>query len=389
MKEESNIKGSLLDSHRIDWQMVSAIIIVSLIGIMTLWSGSIGFAIRNGGPNSIIAKQAILYVVSLICMAIAAAIPIKLLRAVLPIAVVLCVIGLSLPLFSPLGMTINKAHRWIRIGSFSLQPSEIWKPVMVLYLASFLEKRKERLVESGLITFPAIILVIVSAVLIFLQQDFSTSILVLAVAFAMLYLAGTPFIFMTNLALFLILYGALMIFSSQYRVQRLVGFLMPDQHTQTVNYQMYSALRAIRAGGIWGKGVGLGTLKFSSIPEVQSDFIFAAFVEEAGFAGVLMVMGLWFFILVRAGRRLIVSDYFSRLAGFGIITLLSLQVLLNLAVVTGVMPTTGLALPFFSAGGSAILMSAISCGILINLSRSGQTETIMSASFRQKGAAYD
>jgi len=102
-----------------------------------------------------------------------------------------------------------------------------------------------------------------------------------------------------------------------------------------------------------------------------------------------MFMGLWFFILVRAGRRLIVSDYFSRLAGFGIITLLSLQVLLNLAVVTGVMPTTGLALPFFSAGGSAILMSAISCGILINLSRSGQTETIMSAGFRQKGAAYD
>jgi cell division protein FtsW len=389
MKEESKIKSSLLDSHRIDWQMVSAIIIVSLIGIMTLWSGSIGFAIRNGGPNSIIAKQAILYVVSLICMAIAAAIPIKLLRAVLPIAVVLCVIGLSLPLFSPLGMTINKAHRWIRIGSFSLQPSEIWKPVMVLYLASFLEKRKERLVESGLTAFPAIILVIVSAVLIFLQQDFSTSILVLAVAFAMLYLAGTPFIFMTNLALFLILYGALMIFSSQYRVQRLVGFLMPDQHTQTVNYQMYSALRAIRAGGIWGKGVGLGTLKFSSIPEVQSDFIFAAFVEEAGFAGVLMVMGLWFFILVRAGRRLIVSDYFSRLAGFGIITLLSLQVLLNLAVVTGVMPTTGLALPFFSAGGSAILMSAISCGILINLSRSSRTEMIMRAAFRRKGAAYD
>ena len=159
MKEESKIKSSLLDSHRIDWQMVSAIIIVSLIGIMTLWSGSIGFAIRNGGPNSIIAKQAILYVVSLICMAIAAAIPIKLLRAVLPIAVVLCVIGLSLPLFSPLGMTINKARRWIRIGSFSLQPSEIWKPVMVLYLASFLERRKERLVESGLIAFPAIILV--------------------------------------------------------------------------------------------------------------------------------------------------------------------------------------------------------------------------------------
>lgn len=389
MKEKSKSKSLLIDSHRIDWQMVCAIIIVSLIGIMTLWSGSIGFAIRNGGPNSVIIKQAILYAASLICMAVAAVIPMKLLRAVLPVAVVLCVIGLSLPIFSPLGMTINRARRWIRIGSFSLQPSEIWKPVMVLYLASFLEKRKERLVESGLVALPAIVLVIISAVLIFLQQDFSTSILVLAIAFAMLYLAGTPFLFMSNLALFLILYGALMIFSSQYRVQRLVGFLMPEQHTQTVNYQMYSALRAIRSGGVWGKGVGLGTLKISSIPEVQSDFIFAAFVEESGFAGVLVVMGLWSFILIRAGRILIGSDYFSRLAGFGMITLLSLQVLLNLAVVTGVMPTTGLALPFFSAGGSALLMSAISCGILINLSRSGQTETGMRAALRKEGAAYD
>lgn len=389
MKEESKSKSLLIDSHRIDWQMVCAIIIVSLIGIMTLWSGSIGFAIRNGGSNSVIIKQAILYAASLICMAVAAVIPMKLLRAVLPVAVVLCVIGLSLPIFSPLGMTINRARRWIRIGSFSLQPSEIWKPVMVLYLASFLEKRKERLVESGLVALPAIVLVIISAVLIFLQQDFSTSILVLAIAFAMLYLAGTPFLFMSNLALFLILYGALMIFSSQYRVQRLVGFLMPEQHTQTVNYQMYSALRAIRSGGVWGKGVGLGTLKISSIPEVQSDFIFAAFVEESGFAGVLVVMGLWSFILIRAGRILIGSDYFSRLAGFGMITLLSLQVLLNLAVVTGVMPTTGLALPFFSAGGSALLMSAISCGILINLSRSGQTETGMRAALRKEGAAYD
>ncbi len=389
MKEESKSKSLRIDSHRIDWQMVCAIIIVSLIGIMTLWSGSIGFAIRNGGSNSVIIKQAILYAASLICMAVAAVIPMKLLRAVLPVAVVLCVIGLSLPIFSPLGMTINRARRWIRIGSFSLQPSEIWKPVMVLYLASFLEKRKERLVESGLVALPAIVLVIISAVLIFLQQDFSTSILVLAIAFAMLYLAGTPFLFMSNLALFLILYGALMIFSSQYRVQRLVGFLMPEQHTQPVNYQMSSALRAIRSGGVWGKGVGLGTLKISSIPEVQSDFIFAAFVEESGFAGVLVVMGLWSFILIRAGRILIGSDYFSRLAGFGMITLLSLQVLLNLAVVTGVMPTTGLALPFFSAGGSALLMSAISCGILINLSRSGQTETGMRAALRREGAAYD
>ncbi|GAB6277815.1 MAG: putative peptidoglycan glycosyltransferase FtsW [Rectinema sp.] len=390
MKKESISVQHSLESHQTDWQMIGAILVVSLIGLCALWSGSIGFAIRNGGgPYSIISKQVILYVISLACMGIMAVIPIKLLRAVLPIAVVVGIVGLALPVVTPLGVTINNARRWIRIGSFTLQPSELWKPVMVLYLASFLEKRKERVAESGVATIPAILLVAASVVLIYLQQDFSTSILVLAIALAMLFLAGTPIVFIGSLSLFSVLYGALMIFSSQYRVQRLVGFLMPDHHVHTVNYQMYSALRAIRAGGLWGKGIGLGTLKISSIPEVQSDFIFAAFVEEVGFIGVVVVMALWAFILVRAGKRLSRADYFSKLAGFGLIALLSLQILLNLSVVTGVMPTTGLALPFFSSGGSAALMSAISCGILINLSRGAELAINPGMAFAMKGVAHD
>lgn len=380
MKKDSGAEYSLI-SRWTDWQMISAILVVSLIGLSALWSGSIGFAIRNGGPYSIIGKQAVLYALSLACMGIAAIVPLRLLRALLPVAVLLGIVGLALPIVTPLGLTINGGRRWIGIGSFTLQPSELWKPIMVLYLASFLEKRKERVVESGVATLPAIFMVAISAILIFLQQDFSTSIMVLGIALAMLFLAGTPLVFIGSLSLFSILYGVLMIFSSQYRVQRLVGFLMPDQHARTVNYQMYSALRAIRAGGLWGKGVGLGSLKISSIPEVQSDFIFAAFVEEAGLIGVVLVVALWVFILVRAGARLSGADYFSKLAGFGLIALLSLQILLNLAVVTGIMPTTGLALPFFSSGGSAALMSAISCGILINLSRGCERV--------ENGAAHD
>jgi len=389
MKKESGPVEYNLESRQTDWQMIGAILVVSLIGLFALWSGSIGFAIRNGGPYSIIGKQIILYLVSLACMGIMAVMPIKFLRAILPVAVVIGIVGLALPIVTPLGVTINNARRWIGIGTFTLQPSELWKPVMVLYLASFLEKRKERVVESGVATLPAIFMVAIAAVLIYLQQDFSTSILVLAIALAMLFIAGTPLVFIGSLGLFSLLYGALMIFSSQYRVQRLVGFLMPDHHAQTLNYQMYSALRAIRAGGLWGKGIGLGSLKISSIPEVQSDFIFAAFVEEVGLIGVVVVMALWGFILVRAGKRLSRADYFSKLAGFGLIALLSLQVLLNLAVVTGVMPTTGLALPFFSSGGSAALMSAISCGVLINLSRGSELAVHPGMTFAVKGAAHD
>lgn len=389
MQKESRTDRQDLQQRQIDWQMIAAIIVLSMIGLFALWSGSIGFAIRNGGPNSIIGKQAILYAVSLVFMALVAVLPVRFLRGVLPFVVAIGIVGLALPVFSPLGVTINNARRWIRIGSFTLQPSELWKPVLVLYLASFLEKRKEHIVESGMATFPALVLVGLSAFLIYLQQDFSTSILVVAIALAMLYLAGTPLVFIASLGFFSLLYGGLMIFSSQYRIERLVGFLMPDHHAHTVNYQMYSALRAIRAGGLWGKGIGLGSLKISSIPEVQSDFIFAAFVEEAGFIGVTVVLALWAFIMVRAGKGLARTDYFSKLAGFGLITLLSSQMLLNLAVVTGIVPTTGLALPFFSSGGSAALMTSITCGVLINLSGSHEKIAHSEMSFVMKGAAHD
>lgn len=389
MQKESRTDRQDPQQRQIDWQMIAAIIVLSMIGLFALWSGSIGFAIRNGGPNSIIGKQAILYAVSLVFMALVAVLPVRFLRGVLPFVVAIGIVGLALPVFSPLGVTINNARRWIRIGSFTLQPSELWKPVLVLYLASFLEKRKEHIVESGMATFPALVLVGLSAFLIYLQQDFSTSILVVAIALAMLYLAGTPLVFIASLGFFSLLYGGLMIFSSQYRIERLVGFLMPDHHAHTVNYQMYSALRAIRAGGLWGKGIGLGSLKISSIPEVQSDFIFAAFVEEAGFIGVTVVLALWAFIMVRAGKGLAKTDYFSKLAGFGLITLLSSQMLLNLAVVTGIVPTTGLALPFFSSGGSAALMTSITCGVLINLSGSHEKIAHSEMSFVMKGAAHD
>ncbi|MDQ7795193.1 MAG: putative peptidoglycan glycosyltransferase FtsW [Spirochaetia bacterium] len=389
MQKESRTDRQDPQQRQIDWQMIAAIIVLSMIGLFALWSGSIGFAIRNGGPNSIIGKQAILYAVSLVFMALVAVLPVRFLRGVLPFVVAIGIVGLALPVFSPLGVMINNARRWIRIGSFTLQPSELWKPVLVLYLASFLEKRKEHIVESGMATFPALVLVGLSAFLIYLQQDFSTSILVVAIALAMLYLAGTPLVFIASLGFFSLLYGGLMIFSSQYRIERLVGFLMPDHHAHTVNYQMYSALRAIRAGGLWGKGIGLGSLKISSIPEVQSDFIFAAFVEEAGFIGVTVVLALWAFIMVRAGKGLARTDYFSKLAGFGLITLLSSQMLLNLAVVTGIVPTTGLALPFFSSGGSAALMTSITCGVLINLSGSHEKIAHSEMSFVMKGAAHD
>lgn len=373
----------------IDWQLVAAIIVFSLIGLLALWSGSIGFAIRHGGTYAVVGKQALIYAISLIVMAICAVLPERLLRMLVPMMVIAGLIGLLLPIATPLGLEINGARRWIRAGSFTLQPSELWKPVMVLYLAHFLDRRKSLIEESSISALPAVIMSGVSALLIFFQNDFSTSMLIIMVMLAVLFIGGVSLKFVLSLVVIGTLYGFLMIFSSYYRVERLVGFLMPDHHAQTVNYQMASALRAIRAGGLWGKGIGLGTLKLSAIPEVQSDFIFAAYVEETGFAGVLAVFLLWAFIVVRVSRRLLEADYFRRVAGFGLLTLLTGQILLNLAVVTGVVPTTGLALPFFSSGGTAVLMSAISAGFLVNFSSHGSWAMETAGAFSTKGVVHD
>jgi cell division protein FtsW len=239
----------------------------------------------------------------------------------------------------------------------------------VFYLAHILDKKRDRIGESAGVLIPPFLLAGLGCLLVYAQNDFSTAVIVGLCAIAMFWAAGSPASFFLGLGAATMPLAALSVLTSDFRLKRILAFLFPAYEPHGQGYQVLGSIKAIRSGGFLGKGLGLGSLKRGSIPEVQSDFIFAAWTEEAGFFGALAVLCLFGFLAWRAFRIAFAEeDSYRSCLGMGMAFLLCLETLVNAAVVAGVVPATGMALPFFSAGGSSLLSTAISCGILYNLS---------------------
>jgi cell division protein FtsW len=207
-------------------------------------------------------------------------------------------------------------------------------------------------------------------ILIYFQNNFSTALFVLVNALFIFYMAGLKLRYFAGIAVVSLPLSAYIILTKEHRLRRLVSFLRPEWDPLGAGYQVRASRLTISSGGFWGKGIGQGTRKIASVPEVQSDFIFASFAEEAGFIGVLLIFalfGAFGFFAYRAAFRS--GDPFKRLLGFGLTTAILSQVLLNIAVVIGAIPATGVPLPFFSSGGSSLATTLVMCGILVNISR--------------------
>jgi len=352
------------------------------MGLAILWSASCGFALSmNQTSDFFFVRQLRFLGVAFLGFIFLAFFPLEKLRAqIMPITIIglLC---LLLPFIPGLEDVRNSGNRWIKIAGQTLQPSEFWKPISVFYLAHILDNRRENGPDGSSLNggIPAsacilpFILTGLGCVIIFLQTDFSTAVICALIALSLFWAAGAPVrFFIGTLAVGLPL-GVLSVLTAKYRLERVLAFLVPDYAPHGKSYQILASMRAIRSGGFFGKGIGLGTLKIGSIPEVQSDFIFAAWAEELGFIGVLLFLALWGFLAWFAYRRAYrETDTFRSLLGFGLMTLLLLEVLINVAVVCGSVPATGIALPLFSAGGSSIVASGCICGLLVNLSRGNE-----------------
>jgi cell division protein FtsW len=161
-----------------------------------------------------------------------------------------------------------------------------------------------------------------------------------------------------------------LVFTSSHRLLRVITFLWPDQDPLGAAYQLRSSIISIGSGGVWGRGIGRGVRKISSVPEIQSDFIFSAYTEEMGFIGVLLFYLIFLVFVVRGYKTALKQeDTFKRLLAFGFVTIIASQALINIAVVSGMLPVTGIPLPFFSAGGSSLATSLIIAGLIVNVSR--------------------
>ena len=278
---------------------------------------------------------------------------------------------LMLALWIPgVGQIHGGARRWLTLGPVTLEPSELLKMAIVFFLAENLSKRREQMSSFTAGPLPAVVLVSGLALLVLKQPDFGATVMIGALLLAMLWAAGARprhLAAVAGAALPILVFQAA---HQAYRLRRLASFLDPWQTARGAGFQLIQSFIALGAGGEWGVGLGAGRQKMFYLPQAHTDFVFAVIAEEFGIAGALMVIALFALILFR-GMRIArtESDPFASLLAVGLTALLSLQALINIAVVIGLVPTKGLPLPFLSYGGTAMVMSLATLGALLGLGR--------------------
>jgi cell division protein FtsW len=290
-------------------------------------------------------------------------------RLVIPLLVISFVL-LILVLVPPFGQSINGTRRWFRIGPLSFQPVELAKFSLVLYLASFLTKRREEIRTFWQGLFPLLLVAGTMAVLTLVQPDLGNSLALVVLTLVLAYLAGARVQHMAWIAAAALPLVALAVALKPYRWRRMLAFVNPWDDPQGAGFQIIQSFLALGSGGLFGRGLGESKQKLFYLPEPYTDFIFAILGEELGLIGATLVVGL-FAVLIWRGLRvgLRAPDAFGSYLALGITVMLATQTLVNLGVVTGALPTKGLPLPFVSFGGSALLMTMFSAGVLLNISQ--------------------
>ncbi|HPH03599.1 MAG TPA: putative lipid II flippase FtsW [Spirochaetota bacterium] len=279
---------------------------------------------------------------------------------------------LVLVLIPGIGRVANNARRWIGFGPFQIQPSELAKLGVIIYLSMIMTKKRAQGVVAVLRGFmPPLIIIVLMTGLVYLEPDLSTALFILALGLVLFLMGGVPPGHVFGMILAAVPFGLVLVFSHEYMKSRLFAHLDPLTDASNKGYQIVQSLLSFQHGGAFGKGIGHGTQKMGPLPESHTDFVLAAQAEEIGAFGItlllLLVLALVWRIFRVASRS---TDDFSRLFCFGVAMMIGWQALVNAAMVTGLVPTTGLPFPFFSYGGSSLLMLSMALGIVLNISRS-------------------
>jgi len=364
---------TLVDTERpgTDHFLTASIFLLLGLGLVTLYSSSYAFAQRRFGDGLYFMSQQLLpglvgiglfFLVSIINLELVR----KIIKPLVLISFILCILT-----FIPgIRVTKNGSARWIGIGGRTFQPSEFVKFVLPLYLSHLFDKKKENIDSLPRGILPPVVISGLFIILILLQNDLSTAIFLACNALFMFFIAGIKYRYIISAFVMFVPLIFFRIFKDEYKLKRFISFVNPNFEPLGANYQVANSISAISSGGFWGKGLGQGTDKIAGIPEIQSDFVFSAFAEEAGFLGVLLVCFLFAVFAVRGYMASMRNEKsFNRLLGAGLVTMIVSQVLMNIAVVAGALPATGIPLPFFSAGGSSLAMTMVMAGFIVNVSR--------------------
>lgn len=365
-----------------DFILFIIILILLAMGIIMVLSASSPQALAEDGDSySYVRKQVIFAIVGIVAMLVISKIDYKIYAKFAKVAYIGSVVILASVRF--LGSSSKGAVRWLDLGFVRFQPSEIAKIALIIFYAAWLTKNKDKLkdLKKGFIV-PLIFIIPIALILLFLQNHLSATIIIVVVVSIMMLMAGTKLKYFLISGLILALVGGSALFTymkvkgtedANFRLARITTFLDPLSDAKGDGWQIIQSLYAIGSGGLFGAGLGESKQKFLYIPEPHNDFIFSVLAEELGFIGCVIVIIL-FAVLIWRGLLVAIraKDMFGSLMAVGITSLVGLQAILNIAVVTASMPNTGIPLPFFSYGGTALVILLSSMGILLNISRSAE-----------------
>ncbi len=351
--------------------LVFVAMILMGIGLTMVFSSSFYYSMSMGNDKLYFLRKNFMWdIIGFIAMLVAYKIPYTWYRKIAPLALISSIFLLVLVL-TPAGTEINNSHRWIMIGPISFMPSEFAKPCIIIFMAYSLSVKEKfntlRTFKKGIL--PYLIIAGIYAILIYLQPNLSTAIATVLIILSMVFIAGVKL----HHWLEVVLAGAVLAFIgakvSPYRWKRVLTFLNPFEDIYGSGWQVVQSLYALSSGGWRGVGLGRSIQNKLYLPEPQNDFIFATIGEELGFIGSVIVIIL-FLIFIYMGIKIALNsnDQFGFYLASGIVCMVSIQTLMNIAVATSSMPATGISLPFISFGGNALVFLMLEVGILLNIS---------------------
>ena len=349
---------------KVDYTLMFSVIIITIFGLVMISSSSYVWAeYKFNNPYKYLINQGIFFILSLISMYVVSKIDYKILYKYSKVFILIVIIMLILVIIPGIGTVRNGSRSWFGIGGFGIQPSEFAKLAIIIFASKYLSENKNS-------RLPILFLGLFLFGLMMLQLDFGTGMVLIMIVVSLLFISGMKISFFIRIGLLGVIGITILILIAPYRLKRILSFLNPWSDPLGSGFQIIQSLYAIGPGGLFGLGLGNSVQKHFYLPEPQTDFIFAIISEEFGFLGIIIVSILFLTIIISSINIALKSkDLFSKYLVFGITFWISFQTILNLMVVVGLIPVTGVTLPFLSYGGSSLLILYTSIGIILNVSR--------------------
>ncbi len=356
---------------KLDYPLLIAIMLISLFGLLMVFSSSYVWAeYKFNDPFKFVKNQGLFLMVGTFLMLTISKIDYKLYYEKANFILISSLVLLILVLIPGIGTVRNGSRSWFGIGSFGIQPSEMTKLALIIFVSKYISKNEKNLKHIIKYVLPILGVTFLIFALIMLQPDFGTGVIIVMTILGILFVGGVPISLFLKAGAVGIIGIVGLIIAAPYRLKRILSFLNTWSDPLGSGFQIIQSLYAIGPGGLFGYGFLNSRQKHFYLPEPQTDFIFSIISEEFGFMGVIIVSSLFLFIIYRSFNiAMKCNNLFSKLLVFGVTFGLAFQAILNLMVVVGLIPVTGVTLPFLSYGGSSLLITLCSMGIVLNVSR--------------------